>query len=631
MDEQKNEMDSYVPSNGTLESKWLNTMLSTIKQYWMMLIPFLSILALLRVSPMMYDGWAGPYYYYQYGGLIPWVDHILGTYRDTINGRAASNFFCGIFESFQSEIPLDVAAALVITGIFFCIVWLFRIHKKTIVSCLFTVFVIFMPYNLRVYTVQIALLQYLTPVLLLMLALCVSKKYEETQKSKYAWCLYPLSVIACTWMENTSVSYGIILVVISVRLMIKRKKLDFKLIGAILVSLASGIFMVTSPGMIWNRITVSGSESVITYSREQILSHFSAFGDSFIYSGSLAGCSFALILLIISVTSAISLWKKHGFAMRLVLCAGNLGWLITAYWLGWQTHEFQYTATLSNELYYALIDKPVILVALCILYVIWIPLNALIMCGRDWDLSIVSLYGICLLLVVLPTNQVGARIYAPYYFIMCILTCVMLSRYLKDILLHHWTKKAFSIVVLCLCILAMDFQTQLCARISRVQTERMHKVELIRNEQFLGHSTSDHYLLPVFNVRDTFQGGATAIGAFHYPQFLVRYGLSLDTKLIFSNENYVLVKDQEQSSSFRVCVAHQQEKEYLYDYLIYRKMEANDDYTLIIWENALPDDSYQVKAFNGEGWYQVKVILTDPETGDQIMLDQTIEQYLYEG
>lgn len=191
----------------------------------MILIPFLAVFPLLRVSPMMYDGWAGPFYYKQFGGLIAWFQYVMGPFREWVNGRVASNFFCGILESFTSEIPLDVVGALVLAGILFCLFRLFNLQHRVLVACLYSAFLIFMPYTLRTYVVQIALLQYLAPILFFLLMLILLKRYENNESHQAVWLLYPLSVIACTWMENTSLAYGIILAVSSFRLMICHKKL----------------------------------------------------------------------------------------------------------------------------------------------------------------------------------------------------------------------------------------------------------------------------------------------------------------------------------------------------------------------------------------------------------------------
>ena len=82
-----------------------------VQQWWIVSIPFLVIFPLLRVSTMMYDGWAGPYYYQNNGGLLNWFFYVLGPMRQWINGRVSSNLFSGILESFTSELPLDLICA----------------------------------------------------------------------------------------------------------------------------------------------------------------------------------------------------------------------------------------------------------------------------------------------------------------------------------------------------------------------------------------------------------------------------------------------------------------------------------------------------------------------------------------
>ena len=409
-----------------------NIYLMHISKKWTLLIPFLAIFPLLRVSPMMYDGWAGPFYYKQFGGLIAWLQYVMGPFREMINGRVSSNFFCGIFESFTSEIPLDAVGALVLVGILFCLFRLFNLQNRALAACLYSVFLIFMPYTLRTYVVQIALLQYLTPILFFLLMLILLKRYEKNESHQTVWLLYPLSAIACTWMENTSLAYGIILAVSSFRLMFCRKKMDWRLMGIVAIALVSGLFMVTAPGMVSSRITISGAETFLVLSPHRLYEHIKSIFLTFIYQGSLATMSMALALAVASGLSAASFRGKQSFISRVFLCIGNVVVFFLSVLLGSYTHEFQYTATMETGWYLVMAGTEqfyaVIVGIIVLLYILWLPLNVLILCKTDWTLKMLCLYGVLLVAVVLPTSQIGARIYSPLYLVISILTYLLYDR-----------------------------------------------------------------------------------------------------------------------------------------------------------------------------------------------------------
>lgn len=612
-----------------------NRLTRTVKEYWVLTIPFVTTFALLRVSPMMYDGWAGPFYYQEFGGLISWIEYVLGPFRQWVNGRIASNFICGILESFTSEIPLDIVGALVLTGILLCLFRLFDLRHKLAVSCLYTALLVFMPYSLRTYVVQIALLQYLTPVLFFLLMLLLLKRYENSGSCQAVALLYPLSVIACTWMENTSVAYGVILAVGCIRRMQRCKKIDWKLVGAVAVALSSGLFMVTAPGMTSSRITISGAQTFLSFAPQRLYEHIKSIFLAFIYQGCLATMAMAMVLAIVSGLSAASFRGKRGVLSRAILCVANGGVFLFSLLLGFYTREFQYTAELQKGWYYLMVSSikwgyTVIVCIVVLLYILWLPINVLVLCKMDWELTALSLYGILLIAMILPTNQIGSRIYSPMYLVSSASACVVLARAVPDEEEKGHCLTVYRAALICVCVLALDFQAQLCNRIKSIQDERMRCIELIRDAQFLGEDKEQWYCLPVFNERDICQGGSTDIGTFHYPQFLERYGLNPDTKILFTNDvSMFLAVESVDSSGIQVRVENDRTGDWLYDYTVSYKRYSYEDYSPIVYEPRLSENSYYVEACNGEGYYQISVAVTNANTGEWTLLDQTVSHYLY--
>lgn len=604
-----------------------NSLKNSIKENSFLIIPFVFMFCLLRVSPMMYDGWAGPYYYLQYGGLINWFFYITGSFRDFINGRVASNYICVFFESFTSEIPLDLIGTLVIVGILICAIYLFDIQKKWLATVLYTSFVVFMPFLLRTYTIQIALLQYMTPIFFLMLMLLLMKQYENNFKSRCVYWLYPLSVLACTWMENTSVAYGIVLVICSLRLMIKERKLDIRLLGAVFVALISGLYMITAPGMTASRITIEGAGQFLSFSAERIYGQVYTIFSSFIYSGNYATASIALVLFISSIMALRidhkSFQKKD--VWKGLLCAYNLFFLIFAVYFGTTVGEFRFIAEIPVDTFFH--GHPIITTMIVLLYLFWMPVNIFILCKRYFNQWMIVVYSIVLIFVMLPTNQVGHRIFAPFYLNTSILATYIAVQVFESCKESY--RRLFVIVSTFIFVLAADYQLQLCHRIDNVQKERDRRIDLIKAEQYLNGDTGSVYILPLFNERDITTGGSVSMNSFHYGQFLQRYGLLEETKIIFSDSREIFVlSEQSSQDSALIKVVNEKNGNYVYDYIVSYKGNTDSVYVDIIADKGNEEPYFSVEAISGEGYYQVKVAATNLDTGTYTMLDDAIILYL---
>lgn len=586
-------------------------------------ICFLVFFCLLRLSPMMYDGWAGPYYYINYGGLLGWWRYVTGPMRDYINGRVASNFFCGILESYMTEIPLDIAGSIVLVGIIYCLIKIFDIRNNYVIF-VYTALIILMPYGIRTYIVQIALLQYVTPILFLMLALLLFKYYNEKKENKYIYYLWILSVISCAWMENTSVAYGIVITVLCIATTIKEKKVNIRLWITVFCSLFSGFYMVSSKGMQMSRGALGSENSFLILNRDVLLRHLHNFNVEIIFKGALAHFIIAFIFGVICLSGFIyetKLKKKIYLASMLILNAIISGMFLV---LAFKSNEVIYTMPLNEILYNIILNKPIwFLVLLLLGYFLWIFVNVCMCVKSKYVVCILCLYGIVLLGVVLPTNQIGGRIIGPFYFILVCLVCVVVGECQNY---SSPKKNIIASAVLITVILSGDYYTQLCNRLLEFNRETEERIETLKKSQHLGEwNMEEYFILPKANVRDLYLGAETTIGTFHYPQFLYRKGLDSDTKVMFRNQKeYVkLIDVTEQEIKVEVC--NVDDEKYSYIYILSYCGNENYKYVDVMNEGRVEDAKYSFPILNGSGYYKVTVYLINNETGAQELIKDYIE------
>ncbi len=575
------------------------------KKWGVLMLPFFQILILLRLSPMMYDGWAGSVYYHNMGGLLNWVRFVFGGYRNQINGRVASNLFSGLLESFCSEWLLDIVGALIVTLILACLIILLRTEKPLGVTLVYCSLIALMPCDVRTYMMQMATVQFVTPVLFLMAALVCMRKYEDTEEGRWVWYLYPLSLIACCWMENSSFAYGVVLALCCFGNTIKTKKVDLKLWGSVAVGLCSGIYMLTAPGMHSSR-DVSG-ESFLSFSLDRFDRHLLSINSSFIGKAALANVAVSLVFI------AFSVWywtKNKKSIIRLLLCAVDFVVLFCFINLGFASGEFIYTSGISNVGFLAgLQQRTAGIFGLLFVWLVWIAVHAVIASGFDRLFFELGVFAAVCILIVLPTNQIGVRIYSPCYFILVAMVCMVAS---KTNISKGSSKplKALGTVALCVVVmLAADYQAQLCNRLKSVTSEREARIEIIKESQIDGTFSPDtYYALPAYLNRDAQYGGATKIGTFHYPQFLYRYGLSPQTKIVFVpyGQTMALEADISDMNNPTVHVANLYAGDFSYDFTVLYRRGTQDDYARVAHAAGVEQTSYSFEPVFGSGEYLIK-------------------------
>ena len=180
---------------------------------------FFTFFTMYRIVPMMYDGWAGKFYYPNINGILQYIKYICVDFYQWINGRIMSNIICGFLESFSSEIILDFFNAFVMVGIYLAIAYILKIKKGFVWGILlFMSMMLLISNEMRMEVLFYANTAYLVPVLLILLYYIFLEKLlsnkETINKNKQVKLIIILSIIGfsiCTWMEHIAVGFAIII------------------------------------------------------------------------------------------------------------------------------------------------------------------------------------------------------------------------------------------------------------------------------------------------------------------------------------------------------------------------------------------------------------------------------------
>lgn len=599
--------------------------LKPVREWGLLLLPFFQCLILLRLSPMMYDGWAGSSYYRQHGGLLNWPMYVIGFFRDWINGRVGSNLICGLLESLSSEWLLDVVGALLLTAIPACLILLFHPKNRTLLVLTYSSLLALAPYGLRTYVIQIALAQYVAPIVFLLLALVLLECYEKNNKAVYVWWLYPLTIFACTWMENSSVAYGFVLALCVLRICRQQRRIDWKLIGVLICGLCAGLFMVTAPGMKMSRIDAAGGASVFWgISMERTRAHLTKLLESLLNQGAMLNLEIGMLFFALSAAKLRKKMRSKFKAAYVILSIANAMMVILFAWLGLRTGEFIYTSGISKSYLYFVSGTYVRLALVTGGYSAWLIVNTLLLAGTGRHIVEMLLFAVVCFLSVLPTAQIGDRIYSPIFFIIVCLVCVAVAEVHPDSIVP---RRLIWIAVGCCVLLAADYEVQLYSRLYEVGHERAEKIEALALAQYMGEDDPDrYYVLPAYNERDAYLGGVATIGSFHYPQFLARYGLRQGSKIVFAAADATEILSLDVTDMWRPVV-HIIELNYgnfSYDFTVSVRHQPYEPFTAVIYETDITDTEWSFDAVGGAGEYQIVATKHDLDSGATWIVDQTL-------
>lgn len=596
----------------------------TARRWWFVLIPFTQNLILLRLSPMMYDGWSGDVYYQNFGGILNWIFYICGPFRLWINGRIGSNLICGILESFTSEWVLDIVGALILTAIPVCLILLFKLQNRVLTTVVYCSLLALIPYDIRTYVIQIALPQYVAPVVFLMVSMVLINKYEESGDCGYVWWLYPLNFLACSWMENSSIAYGIVLSLCMVRITYHTRRLHWVLYGSVVCGLVAGLIMVTAPGMVSSRIEAAGGNGVFwSLGCDRIRAHLCNIGEHLVYRAQLVSLSIAILFFAMAVCKWLS---RRNSVQGGIICLVNLAAIVVFIKLGFMTREFIYTEPLVIDYWYRLANKPLVLLIFVLgLYFFWLICNILLNLSWDWNVFTLLIFGAVCFITILPTNQIGSRIISPLFFIEISLIACAVGQVNTN---YSRVSNCFiSVGVALAVLLGADYHVQLCNRLYETGHERSVRIVQLQQDIFLKSADVEQYfVIPAYNKRDAYLGGITYLGTFHYPQFLNRYGLPSNMKIMFmeNGQTESIGIDLADMENPRVHVEEQVPGNYSYDFTVSVRHNHYEPYTGIIYESNQSCD-WSFKCVDGPGEYLVQIAKHDLDSEMTWYLRQTLE------
>lgn len=599
--------------------------LKPVREWGMLLLPFFQCLILLRLSPMMYDGWAGSSYYRQHGGLLNWPMYVIGLFRDWVNGRVGSNLICGLLESLSSEWLLDVVGALLLTAIPACLILLFHPKNRTMLVFTYSSLLALAPYGLRTYVIQIALAQYVAPIVFLLLALVLLDCYEKNNKAVYVWWLYPITIFACTWMENSSVAYGAVLALCVFRICRQQRRIDWKLMGVLICGLCAGLFMVTAPGMRMSRIDAAGGASVFWgINMERTRAHLTKLLESLLNQGAMLNLEIGMLFFVLSAAKLRKKTRSKFKIAYIILMIANAGMIVLFAWLGWRNGEFIYTSEISKSYLYFVSGTYVRLALVTGGYSVWLIVNTILLAGTGRHIVEMLLFAAVCFLSVLPTTQVADRIYSPIFFIIVCLVCVAVAEVHPDSIVP---RRLIWIAVGCCVLLAADYEVQLYSRLYEVGHERAEKLETLALAQYMGEDDPDrYYVLPAYNERDAHLGGVAAMGSFHYPQFLAHYGLRQGSKIVFSAADATEILSLDVTDMWRpvVHIIELNSGNFSYDFTVSVRHQPYEPFTAVIYETDITDTEWSFDAVGGAGEYQIVATKHDLDSGATWIVDQTL-------
>ena len=590
--------------------KFLNIIKRNYKNVIITICMFLIFFILYRVVPMMYDGWAGKFYYPNINGVIHFIKYICVDFYKWINGRIMSNIVCGIVESFSSEIILDFFNASIMIGIYLCIVYIIKVRKGfSFGIILFTSCVLLISNYMRNEVLFYANTAYLVPVFLVLLYYIFLEKYLREEKLKLNLIL--MSIIGfsiCTWMEHIAVGFLITIIITGIIIAIKNK--DYKITIPILISGLGVFIMFNSPGL-------SNSRTIITNGSllDLIFGNFNILYVDIISRN----LPLFIMLLLVIVISILKQQKINKILKYYAIISASLICLIMSftqmiYYFGLDifpaiTNIFN-NSYQGNNIIIEIIVASVIM-SLSLIITIHSKNKKLLL-----YLSLVGGFSLCPILI---TPNTGSRISTVGFFItLCVLIVIFLENYeynLKD-------NKILKLIIILIFVIAIDKDILLTRRIYNVTKTRNEIIETVRKRQQIGEWNYEKYvILPTYFPGDVLYDGVTQIGTFHYPQFLQAYGLNRRTKIVFGNENRgIHIENIEDSLKIKI-IDNNKIDENKYMYII--KYSENDFDSCEDIDNSgwIEKDNYNFSLDEKKGYFKVEAYVKNGDIEELIYSD----------
>lgn len=510
-----------------------------LKKNWLMIlfsmISFFTILMVYRVSPMVMDGWASALTYTNTGGIVGFLKCLFDLYK-TCNGRIISNLFCGILESFRSEIPLDFFNALIMISIFIITYFICKKeikiskHKFCFGIILFIGLIFSINPSMRTEVLFYANTAYMPPIPMALVYYYYLIKLinSKTKLKREKQIILILSLLGCSiglWMEHIALGFLVTISIITFLLFIKKSNYKFKVLIPNIVTFGSFIIMMLAPGLRANRNIVSKDPIFLI-----ITNNIKTFYVDIISKNLL------LIMILIIFIIIILLMKNHKKFFDFVTIIFSIllfsVFLLTFIYRSYGISTLEFINFILPVYSYGTRLYPFLIVMIILLYLVLYTIILL----KNKKIALYSLaLGIFSLAPLLISPNMGARISSIGFFAIVILVIIYYFE-IKE----YFIAKVFCIAVI---TISVDQMIIVCRRIEETHSKINRITSNILNQQELGiYNYSCFDFAPFYASEDSFFNGPLLQNTVHYKAFLEAYNLNDRTRIIFSNKKIAAVK-----------------------------------------------------------------------------------------
>ena len=584
-----------------IDLKPIKGFMKKYKELIAVLFVFATFFSLYRVVPMMYDGWAGKFYYPTHGGILNWFNYICGPFYEWINGRISSNIICGIFESFSSEVPLDLFNAITITASFILAYSVLKKEEKNkneFVNgiLLFMSIILLVTPRMRTEVLFYANMAYIVPIPLMLIYYKIyTKNANKSVDYKKITIMSLIGFVIGTWMEHIAVGFLLTICAVNAIEFIRKNINKWKLLIPTIFTGIGVLIMFMSPGLYKAREVVSESTGIT----ETFISNI-----KYIYVDLISKNIYLFLLLFVFITiffikaefknkicKSITLGLSAFLTFTLLL--GSLFFTFNISNLQSILELYPSSAGMAHNFSYIIL---IIGLMVSLLIVAIVKSKNKIILSYLLSICLLSLAPMCI------TPNVGARITSVGFFIIALITIIIYTEISKD---NRIIEKAMIIIVYFMTVVALDNTILMMRRINDVTKLRNTIIEEVVIQQKLNNWDYDKYvILPLYADNDVLNRGTVEENTFYYPQFLEAYGLNPNTKVLFSNSEVSATQFHDEEK-IGINVVTETPEDMKFMYIVQYSEDSLVEYKDIINTGFIEDKSYTFEPAS-KGYYQIK-------------------------
>lgn len=527
--------------------------------YIMYMIIFLFFLLVFWKVPLVQDEWAGQIYNYS-KNILQWIRSCVRLYS-TLNGRIIAQIVVGFFE--RNEIMLDTANAVFMTILIGFMAKILNQEKRAYWMGVIWTMLLLVSTDIRVEVYFYATMIYLIPAVLFfgfMLFVRFYKNNSVVSDSMKFCMLCILGILNSCWIEHSGFAFTFIVGIYWVIDLVRNRRINVRFTIFEFLNIISFAIMMLSPGLRLQRQFIVSHDSFF----DLVLANIGNTVQAIIYDHKVI--FFFFICASIIVVHQKSQKKKfitYIYEIILFLYSGLFGINIMYDELGISIPEAILLRSAQASWEYGF-GKSVLGIVLIIL--LFIPL---IFDERKKEIIFIYFVGMFSLLPGIATPNFAHRI-CFFAFVIIVFLSVNVIKEIK-----------FESGRILVCLIAItygilfvqvDAYSILIANIRKIQTEREHLIDSVKNEQRLGNWDYDKTLiLPMYTSKQLYLGASPQpfYDPIHHQFFLDFYGLDPETLVLFSNYKNELYVSYEQGKTLFEIIPEYPNLEYEYVYYIY--------------------------------------------------------------